>query len=214
MNESINQSINHFLQWKRISSVISLAKQRCLVRNESTLSSISLPSFKLHFPDPSEALCTREICQTGYHPNEKRAPNQNPIAESMRTETANTQRMKAIGYINGTLTRPCDSSKTSRIAESNSTVILSSNRETERKRLRLAQMLIELSDEAKILMTLRHPNITRFWGVCIQDDRQWLVSQYVSGGSLFSLIHSHKGVLLDANRITRICLVSESIVVH
>lgn len=84
------------------------------------------------------------------------------------------------------------------------------DRVAERHKQRLALMLLDLADEAKVLMSLRHPNVTRFWGVCLDTERQWLVTQYIPGGSLFSLIHSNRGVLLNSVRITQIALVSAS----
>lgn len=47
--------------------------------------------------------------------------------------------------------------------------------------------------EVSILCRLNHPCIIQFVGACLDDPSQFaIVTQYVSGGSLFSLLHEQK----------------------
>lgn len=47
--------------------------------------------------------------------------------------------------------------------------------------------------EVSILCRLNHPCIIQFMGACLDDPCQFaIVTQYVSGGSLFSLLHEQK----------------------
>lgn len=47
--------------------------------------------------------------------------------------------------------------------------------------------------EVSILCCLNHPCIIQFVGACLDDPSQFaIVTQYVSGGSLFSLLHEQK----------------------
>uniref|UniRef100_A0A3Q3MAR4 Protein kinase domain-containing protein n=1 Tax=Labrus bergylta TaxID=56723 RepID=A0A3Q3MAR4_9LABR len=47
--------------------------------------------------------------------------------------------------------------------------------------------------EVSILCRLNHPCIIQFMGACLDDPSQFaIVTQYVSGGSLFSLLHEQK----------------------
>lgn len=47
--------------------------------------------------------------------------------------------------------------------------------------------------EVSILCRLNHPCIIHFVGACLDDPSQFaIVTQYVSGGSLFNLLHEQK----------------------
>lgn len=47
--------------------------------------------------------------------------------------------------------------------------------------------------EVSILCRLNHPCVIQFVGACLDDPSQFaIVTQYVSGGSLFSLLHEQK----------------------
>lgn len=47
--------------------------------------------------------------------------------------------------------------------------------------------------EVSILCRLNHPCIIQFVGACLDDPSQFaIVTQYVSGGSLFTLLHEQK----------------------
>lgn len=47
--------------------------------------------------------------------------------------------------------------------------------------------------EVSILCCLNHPCIIQFVGACLDDPSQFaIVTQYVSGGSLFALLHEQK----------------------
>ncbi|KAM6166974.1 LOW QUALITY PROTEIN: serine/threonine-protein kinase TNNI3K-like [Erethizon dorsatum] len=50
--------------------------------------------------------------------------------------------------------------------------------------------------EVSILCQLNHPCVIQFVGACLNDPSQFaIVTQYISGGSLFSLLHEQKRVL-------------------
>ncbi|KAI4580025.1 hypothetical protein MJT46_001393 [Ovis ammon polii x Ovis aries] len=50
--------------------------------------------------------------------------------------------------------------------------------------------------EVSILCRLNHPCIIQFVGACLNDPSQFaIVTQYISGGSLFSLLHEQKRIL-------------------
>lgn len=47
--------------------------------------------------------------------------------------------------------------------------------------------------EVSILCRLNHPCVIQFVGACLNDPSQFaIVTQYISGGSLFSLLHEQK----------------------
>lgn len=47
--------------------------------------------------------------------------------------------------------------------------------------------------EVSILCRLNHPCVIQFVGACLDDPSQFAIAtQYVSGGSLFSLLHEQK----------------------
>lgn len=47
--------------------------------------------------------------------------------------------------------------------------------------------------EVSILCQLNHPCVVQFVGACLDDPSQFaIVTQYISGGSLFSLLHEQK----------------------
>lgn len=51
--------------------------------------------------------------------------------------------------------------------------------------------------EVSILCRLNHPCIIHFVGACLDDPSQFaIVTQYISGGSLFSLLHEQKRLVL------------------
>jgi len=47
----------------------------------------------------------------------------------------------------------------------------------------------EFCQEATIMKQLRHPNLTLFLGVCLEDPTICILTEYVSRGSLFDLLH-------------------------
>ncbi|XP_074077276.1 serine/threonine-protein kinase TNNI3K isoform X2 [Macrotis lagotis] len=50
--------------------------------------------------------------------------------------------------------------------------------------------------EVSILCRLNHPCVVQFVGACLNDPSQFaIVTQYISGGSLFSLLHEQKRIL-------------------
>ncbi|KAJ7993551.1 hypothetical protein DPEC_G00273580 [Dallia pectoralis] len=50
--------------------------------------------------------------------------------------------------------------------------------------------------EVSILCRLNHPCVARFVGACLDDPSQFaIVTQYISGGSLFSLLHEQKRII-------------------
>ncbi|KAL4664509.1 hypothetical protein H8959_000911 [Pygathrix nigripes] len=50
--------------------------------------------------------------------------------------------------------------------------------------------------EVSILCQLNHPCVIQFVGACLNDPSQFaIVTQYISGGSLFSLLHEQKRIL-------------------
>ncbi|GAB1288263.1 Serine/threonine-protein kinase TNNI3K [Apodemus speciosus] len=50
--------------------------------------------------------------------------------------------------------------------------------------------------EVSILCQLNHPCVVQFVGACLDDPSQFaIVTQYISGGSLFSLLHEQKRIL-------------------
>uniref|UniRef100_A0A8C6QFF6 Serine/threonine-protein kinase TNNI3K n=1 Tax=Nannospalax galili TaxID=1026970 RepID=A0A8C6QFF6_NANGA len=50
--------------------------------------------------------------------------------------------------------------------------------------------------EVSILCQLNHPCVIQFVGACLEDPSQFaIVTQYISGGSLFSLLHEQKRIL-------------------
>lgn len=50
--------------------------------------------------------------------------------------------------------------------------------------------------EVSILCRLNHPCVIQFVGACLNDPSQFaIVTQYISGGSLFSLLHEQKRIL-------------------
>ncbi|MBN3276551.1 TNI3K kinase, partial [Polyodon spathula] len=50
--------------------------------------------------------------------------------------------------------------------------------------------------EVSILCRLNHPCVIQFVGACLEDPSQFaIVTQYVSGGSLFSLLHEQKRII-------------------
>ncbi|KAF2976002.1 hypothetical protein EK904_001328, partial [Melospiza melodia maxima] len=50
--------------------------------------------------------------------------------------------------------------------------------------------------EVSILCRLNHPCVIQFVGACLEDPSQFaIVTQYISGGSLFSLLHEQKRIL-------------------
>uniref|UniRef100_A0A8B9GT70 TNNI3 interacting kinase n=1 Tax=Astyanax mexicanus TaxID=7994 RepID=A0A8B9GT70_ASTMX len=52
--------------------------------------------------------------------------------------------------------------------------------------------------EVSILCRLNHPCVIQFVGACLDDPSQFaIVTQYVSGGSLFSLLHEQKSRIID-----------------
>lgn len=53
-------------------------------------------------------------------------------------------------------------------------------------------LIDDLLKESKLLFDLQHPNIVRFIGVCIEEDNLCLVTEYMSKGSLFDIIHSEE----------------------
>ncbi|KAG2379569.1 hypothetical protein C9374_006686 [Naegleria lovaniensis] len=50
----------------------------------------------------------------------------------------------------------------------------------------------EFEHEASLLSSLRHPNIVNFYGVCLADSQQFMVTEFMQGGSLDHLIYSCK----------------------
>ncbi|XP_055487562.1 serine/threonine-protein kinase TNNI3K-like, partial [Leucoraja erinacea] len=50
--------------------------------------------------------------------------------------------------------------------------------------------------EVSILCRLNHPCVIQFVGACLNDPSQFaIVTQYISGGSLFSLLHEQKRII-------------------
>lgn len=53
--------------------------------------------------------------------------------------------------------------------------------------------------EVSILCRLNHPCVIQFVGACLDDPSQFaIVTQYISGGSLFSLLHEQKRYSLNS----------------
>ncbi|CAE7919750.1 unnamed protein product, partial [Symbiodinium sp. KB8] len=55
---------------------------------------------------------------------------------------------------------------------------------------RRRQALQEFLYEARVLSRLRHPNILTFLGVCIEPEQECIVTEYMTHGSVYNLIHS------------------------
>ena len=56
-------------------------------------------------------------------------------------------------------------------------------------------------NEINIMASLRHPNIVLFMGVAIDDDLYYMLSEYVSKGSLNEYIHKKKNYLTEQQKI-------------
>jgi serine/threonine protein kinase len=50
----------------------------------------------------------------------------------------------------------------------------------------------EFEDEVNILISLRHPNIVQFMGVCVTEDMKFIVTEFMSGKSLESILYFKK----------------------
>src|SRR3989338_4333621 len=50
----------------------------------------------------------------------------------------------------------------------------------------------EFEHESSMLSSIRHPNIVNFYGVCLSDQTKFMVTEFMSGGSLESLIYECK----------------------
>ncbi|EFC49505.1 predicted protein, partial [Naegleria gruberi] len=50
----------------------------------------------------------------------------------------------------------------------------------------------EFEHESSMLSSIRHPNIVNFYGVCLSKESKFIVTEYVSGGSLDNLIYDCK----------------------
>lgn len=54
----------------------------------------------------------------------------------------------------------------------------------------------EFEREVKAMVTLRHPNLVLFMGAC-QNPQMIIVSEFCAGGSLFTLLHENKNVVIS-----------------
>lgn len=52
--------------------------------------------------------------------------------------------------------------------------------------------ITEFENEVKILISLRHPNIVQFMGICVTEDMKFIVTEFMSGKSLDSILHSKR----------------------
>eukprot|EP00005_Dracoamoeba_jomungandri_P011924 CAMPEP_0174273094 /NCGR_PEP_ID=MMETSP0439-20130205/53382_1 /TAXON_ID=0 /ORGANISM="Stereomyxa ramosa, Strain Chinc5" /LENGTH=588 /DNA_ID=CAMNT_0015364029 /DNA_START=204 /DNA_END=1967 /DNA_ORIENTATION=+ len=59
-------------------------------------------------------------------------------------------------------------------------------------RLDEEKVLEDFLSEVKILSKLRHPNILLLLGVCIDNNNQALITEFMPGGTLYDLIHNPK----------------------
>jgi len=50
-------------------------------------------------------------------------------------------------------------------------------------------LLAELVREAQLMLTMRHPNITQLMGVSVEDDEICIVTEFISRGSLYRILH-------------------------
>jgi serine/threonine-protein kinase TNNI3K len=56
--------------------------------------------------------------------------------------------------------------------------------------------------EVTILSSLSHPNVIKLLGACLEDPSQFvIVTQYVGGGSLYSILHEQKRFLDDSVKL-------------
>ena len=51
----------------------------------------------------------------------------------------------------------------------------------------------EFKREVTTLIKVRHPNLVLFVGACVDKGHVMIVTEYCSGGSLFSLLHEKRG---------------------
>ena len=56
--------------------------------------------------------------------------------------------------------------------------------------------LKEFDREVNFLVNIRHPNLLTFMGICLEDPLS-IITEYCSGGTLFSLLHSRKDVFVS-----------------
>lgn len=50
----------------------------------------------------------------------------------------------------------------------------------------------EFENEASLLSNIRHPNVVTFFGVCLTESNKFMVTEFMHGGSLDSLIYQCK----------------------
>lgn len=54
--------------------------------------------------------------------------------------------------------------------------------------------LTEFENEVKAILSLRHPNIVQFIGICVTEDLKFIVTEFMNGSSLDAIIHSKKNL--------------------
>jgi len=67
------------------------------------------------------------------------------------------------------------------------------------------EFLREFAREARLMRSLRHPNVLQFLGACLDPPDICIVTEYMPRGSLYQLIHD-KTVTLTWERIRLIAL--------
>ncbi|KAJ3672367.1 hypothetical protein LUZ60_007088 [Juncus effusus] len=53
----------------------------------------------------------------------------------------------------------------------------------------------EFDQEVSIMKKVRHKNVVQFLGACTKPPRFFIVTEFMSGGSLYDYLHKHKGAL-------------------
>jgi len=67
--------------------------------------------------------------------------------------------------------------------------------------------LQELVSEAKLMANLRHPNITQLMGMCVHLPDVCIVTEFISRGSLFALLHLPEGrIVFEPEHIRKFAL--------
>jgi len=64
----------------------------------------------------------------------------------------------------------------------------------------------EFKREVSTLVKVRHPNLVLFFGACVDKGHVMIVTEYCSGGSLFSLLHEKRSVHLSNKQKHKIAL--------
>lgn len=64
----------------------------------------------------------------------------------------------------------------------------------------------EFKREVSTLIKVRHPNLVLFVGACADKGHVMIVTEYCSGGSLFSLLHEKKSINLSNRQKFRMAL--------